>query len=220
MSGRPAMVMQWYENGSATDYLAKKNPNADRIQLILDVARGLAYLHTLQPRPIVHADLKGNNVLITDEGRAVLSDFGLSKVVEDLGRPTGFTLSNPDVAAGPLRWQAPEFLESDDEPATLASDVWSFACTAYELLTGQLPYSHRTRDPQIIRDMGNGVKPCGPLDMEQAALGRFDPRIRQLLDSCWSFSVAGRPCMADVQSQLEVVAACTPASQPSTEENL
>ena len=74
--------MQWYENGSATDYLAKKNANADRLQLVrlyssslypiakimvgnffpwqvLDVARGLAYLHTLNPGPIVHADLKG-----------------------------------------------------------------------------------------------------------------------------------------------------------------
>ena len=74
---------------------------------------------------------KQNNVLITDEGRAVLCDFGLSQVVEDLGRPTGFTLSNPDI--GPVRWQAPEFLEGEDEPATLASDVWSFGCTAFEV---------------------------------------------------------------------------------------
>jgi serine/threonine protein kinase len=72
-----------------------------------------------------------NNVLITDEGRAALCDFGLSQVVEDLGRPTGFTLSNPDV--GPIRWQAPEFLDGEDEAATLMSDVWSFGCTAFEV---------------------------------------------------------------------------------------
>ncbi|KDR73275.1 hypothetical protein GALMADRAFT_72592 [Galerina marginata CBS 339.88] len=197
MSGRPAMVMQWYENGSAAEYLAKKNPNADRLQLILDVARGLAYLHTHKP-PIVHADLKGNNVLITDEGRAVLSDFGLSQVVEDLGRPTGYTLSNPDF--GPIRWQPPEFLENDEEPAMPTSDVWSFGCTAYELLTSRIPYEHRSRDAQVIRDMQKGIKPPGPND-----LLAFDSRVGSLLDSCWSFTPAERPSMTDVQARLEAI---------------
>jgi serine/threonine protein kinase len=199
MSGRPAMVMQWYENGSAAEYLARKNPNADRLQLILDVAHGLAYLHTHKP-PIVHADLKGNNVLITDEGRAALSDFGLSKVVEDLGRPTGYTLSNPDV--GPLRWQAPEFLENDEEPAMLTSDVWSFGCTAYELLTSSIPYAHRIRDAQVIMDMQKRIKPPGPSDVK---LLSFDCRVRSLLDSCWSFSPTERPHMTDIRAQLEAI---------------
>ena len=73
-------------------------------------------------------------MLITDDGRGALCDFGLSQVVEDLGRPTGLTLSNPDV--GPLRWQPPEFLLADidiDELATLTSDVWSYGCTAFEV---------------------------------------------------------------------------------------
>ena len=70
------MVMQWYDNGNAVDYL-RKNPTADRLQLVgtdfpepyknipsnticqvLDVACGLAYLHT-HKHPIIHADLKG-----------------------------------------------------------------------------------------------------------------------------------------------------------------
>ena len=73
------MVMRWYKNGSACEYLSKINPNADRLQLvscgilsfalecqayssshkILDVARGLEYLHTAATPAIVHADLKG-----------------------------------------------------------------------------------------------------------------------------------------------------------------
>ncbi|KAF8154936.1 kinase-like domain-containing protein [Crassisporium funariophilum] len=205
MSGRPAMVMRWYDNGSAADYLARKNPDADRQQLvsttILDVARGLAYLHTHKP-PIIHADLKGNNVLITDDGRAALCDFGLSQVIEDLGRPAGMTLSNPDV--GPLRWQAPEFLEDDDEPAMLTSDVWSYGCTAFELLTSRIPYAHRIRDAQVIRDMQNGVRPSGPADM---SLLPFDPRVQTLLDACWSFIPEQRPRMTEVQAQLEAICA-------------
>jgi len=201
MSGRPAMVMQWYENGSAAEYLAKKNPDADRLQLILDVARGLEYLHTHKP-PIVHADLKGNNVLITDEGRAALCDFGLSQVVEDLGRPTGFTLSNPDV--GPIRWQAPEFLDGEDEAASLLSDVWSFGCTAFELLTSSIPYGHRTRDAQVIRDMQQGTKPSGPTD---ATLLTIDSSVRTLLDACWSFDPVERPDMIRVCTLLKAICA-------------
>ncbi|KAF9477392.1 kinase-like protein [Pholiota conissans] len=200
MSGRPAMVMQWYANGSAADYLANKNPNADRLGLILDVARGLEYLHTHQP-PIVHADLKGNNVLITDDGTAALCDFGLSQVVEDLGRPAGLTMSNPSV--GPLRWQAPE-LSCDDEPTKPTSDVWSFGCTAFELLTSRIPYPHRARDAQVMRDMQNFVKPSGPAD---AALRTFGPRVGALLDWCWSFDPFERPSMTQVRVELESICA-------------
>ncbi|KAF8175098.1 kinase-like domain-containing protein [Pholiota molesta] len=198
MSGRPAMVMQWYDNGSAAEYLATKNPNADRLGLILDVARGLEYLHTHSP-PIVHADLKGNNVLITDDGTAALCDFGLSQVVEDLGRPAGLTMSHPNV--GPLRWQAPE-LSSDDEPTKQTSDVWSYGCTAFELLTSQIPYPHRTRDVQVMKDMQNNVKPPGPADM---ALIPFGPCVATLLDSCWSFDPIERPCMTQVRADLESI---------------
>ncbi|KAF9043328.1 kinase-like domain-containing protein [Panaeolus papilionaceus] len=197
MANRPAMIMQWYKNGSAAEYLAKKNPRADRLQLILDVARGLAYLHTHQP-PIVHADLKGNNVLITDEGQGVLCDFGLSEVMEDLGRPAGMTLSNPDF--GPLRWQAPEFMKEDDEPATPSSDVWSYGCTAFELLTGRIPYGHRTRDALVIQDMQSKRKPPGPADV---CLLAFDSRVRDLLDWCWNFEPSQRPSMTQVVTLLE-----------------
>ncbi|KAF8995898.1 kinase-like domain-containing protein [Cyathus striatus] len=169
------------------------------MSLILDVARGLNYLHTHNP-PVIHGDLKGNNVLITDEGRAVLSDFGLSQVLDDLGHPTGFTLSHPD--AGPLRWQAPEFMEEDDLiPAQLSGDIWSFGCTAYEFLTGNFPYAHRNRDGLVFKDMREGIKPWGPIGMEVKS--ERDCKMRDLLDSCWCFCPEQRPTMAEVIVQLE-----------------
>ncbi|PPR05804.1 hypothetical protein CVT26_010154 [Gymnopilus dilepis] len=197
MSGRPAMVMQWYDNGNAVDYL-RKNPTADRLQLVLDVACGLAYLHTHR-HPIIHADLKGNNVLITDEGRAAICDFGLSKVLEDLGCPSGFSLSNPGI--GPLRWLAPELMEDDEQPAIPASDVWSFGCTAFELLTGLMPYPHCLHDPKVVLEVQNRVKPSGP-DMHEQFV-KLDIRVRSLLESCWSFTPAERPVMKDIQECLQ-----------------
>lgn len=123
----------------------------DWLNQIHDISLGLNYLHTL-PAPIVHGDVKGvgvslncsrctrpnsgdiqNNVLITDDGRAVLTDFGLSKVIEDKTCPSGNTTGS---TPGAIRWQAPESfndIDSDSARYALASDVWSFSCTIYEV---------------------------------------------------------------------------------------
>ena len=78
-----------------------------------------------------------NNVLITRSGRAVLTDFGLSQVIEDLMGPSGNTTST---IQGSVRWQAPELMLDDDNnqktKLTSSTDVWSFACTAYEVSWG------------------------------------------------------------------------------------
>ena len=132
---------------------------------VKDVCRGLRYLHTLL---VVHGDLKGvgtftsvkahltrmntqNNILIDDDGHAVLTDFGLSKVIEELTGPTGNTTS---MLGGTIRWQAPELIfdehEEDEEGdsrksgpfPSLSSDVWSFACTAYEVKIFQIKSNH------------------------------------------------------------------------------
>ena len=75
-----------------------------------------------------------NNVLITRACHAVLTDFGLSQVIDDLRGPSGNTTT---MVQGSIRWQAPEIVLDDEDnqklQLTFASDVWSFACTAYEV---------------------------------------------------------------------------------------
>lgn len=75
-----------------------------------------------------------NNVLVAGDCHAVLSDFGLSQVIDDLVGPSGNTTST---LQGSIRWQAPELMLDDESNQTLrltfSSDVWSFACTAYEV---------------------------------------------------------------------------------------
>ncbi|KAJ2924641.1 hypothetical protein H1R20_g12446, partial [Candolleomyces eurysporus] len=135
---RPCIVMKWYKNGTAREYL-KTYPEY-RMAMVRDIALGLVYLHTFQP-PIVHGDLKGCNALVTDDGQAVLADFSLSKAIEELTEPTGFTTSGH---GGNVRWIAPELLfdQAEDEKGELdenyatrtrKSDVWSFGCVAYEV---------------------------------------------------------------------------------------
>ncbi|KAF9778328.1 kinase-like domain-containing protein, partial [Thelephora terrestris] len=73
-------VSGWMPNGTLTDYV-NKNPDADRIGLLLDVAKGLAYLHANHN---THGDLKGDNVLVDQSNHARLTDFGFASVVREL----------------------------------------------------------------------------------------------------------------------------------------
>ncbi|KAF9070435.1 kinase-like domain-containing protein [Rhodocollybia butyracea] len=213
MSGRPSLILPWFENGSASEYLKLRNPSADRLRLvsdvILDVAEGLKYLHTYKPAPIVHGDLKGNNILITDDGHATLTDFGLSQVIEDLVGPTGITPSNTE--AGPIRWQSPEFISDISETCRpqLPGDVWSFGCTAYELLTGNVPYYFRLRDPAIICDIQNGVKPPGVENDRLCGEGG----IWKLLNDCWITDPTKRIQMTQVVPRLKELCSSSTVSE-------
>ncbi|KDQ59255.1 hypothetical protein JAAARDRAFT_33978 [Jaapia argillacea MUCL 33604] len=201
MNERPAMVMQWYSNGSAVEYL-QSHPNESRRRLIWNMIEGLSYLHESNP-PIVHGDLKGHNILISDDGHAVLSDFGLSRVVQDLGgSPSGNTTGS---LAGSVRWAAPELLESgEDEDSlprhTLATDIWAFACTAFELSSGKLPYWRRVNDCRVIHDIIEGTKP-GKAD--DGSIPHVGKDIWQLLEFCWVWDPPKRPSIRDVVSELQ-----------------
>lgn len=75
-----------------------------------------------------------NNVLVTADFHAVLTDFGLSQVIGDL---VGSSASTTNTIAGSVRWQAPELVLEDENNQTIrlsfSSDIWAFACTAYEV---------------------------------------------------------------------------------------
>ena len=97
-------------------------------RIALDVARGLAYLHS---RGIVHLDVKSLNVLLAHDLTAKLADCGAARA---LGDRDGATLTSP---AGTLAWMAPEVMTGDR--ATDKADVYSFGVLLWELSTGERP---------------------------------------------------------------------------------
>jgi serine/threonine protein kinase len=150
--------------------------------------------------------LKGNNILITDERRAILSDFGLSQVIEDLMGPTGITPSCTE--GGPVRWQSPECVMDFSETyrPQLPGDVWSFGCTAYELLTNQVPYHFRRRDSTVIHDIEAGVLPPGEEENDQH---RGDGGIWDLMNDCWIYEPTQRIQMTEVVRRLKALCSST-----------
>ncbi|KAG8943695.1 hypothetical protein FRC03_002352 [Tulasnella sp. 419] len=123
----PCMVAPWYENGNLPDYMSRF-PDIDRTQMVLESINGLVYLHSRDP-PIVHGDLKASNILVDDEGHARITDFGLSRIVEE--GHTGWTTSTG--ISGTHRWMAPELLLTERSKPTIAADVYSITLLALEV---------------------------------------------------------------------------------------
>jgi serine/threonine protein kinase len=195
-----AMVSPLCDNGAVLQYLGI-NPQANRLKIIIGVARGLKYLHS---RDVVHGDLKGHNVLMSDDGIPLLADFGRSKFIDHRGFTTSF--------AGSARYLAPELVSDepdiDDSAAayeaveeqtpaanlTKETDVFAFSMVALEILTGQIPYFYLRQDSTVIALVQEGTRP----DRDRCLPTTFTEPMWMLLVNCWKADPKERPDMKNV----------------------
>lgn len=204
------MVSLWYDNGTICEYV-KRNPDANRLKLLIQVASGIAYLHGFKPI-IIHGDLKGGNILIDDYGYAIISDFGLSKVMEET-IPKSDSKNGTSFFAGSTRWMAPELilaLVEDDgciPPITTHSDVYAFASVCLEVATGQLPYAGRSNDHSVTVDIIRGIKPTRGVALELIGMKlTCAESFWAILDRCWNQHGPLRPTMPEMLAFLEGMA--------------
>ncbi|TDL23370.1 kinase-like protein [Rickenella mellea] len=181
-------VSPWMENQDAMTYL-KAQPHINRLKLLTEVASGLEYLHLLD---IVHGDLRGGNILISELGTACLQNIGT--VVASGG--TDFAMT-----AQSIRWMPPDILatEEDDHPFTgfsTCSDVWGFGMTILEIHTGATPFSDVKLDATVMRKICQGKLPTRPTT---DVIGND---IWNICVSCWGFTPQARPTMKSVLQRL------------------
>ncbi|EIW77962.1 kinase-like protein [Coniophora puteana RWD-64-598 SS2] len=218
-----AMVSPWCNNGTIMHYLEKVDPSADRVDLLVQIASGISYLHNYKP-VVIHGDLKGNNVLIDDHGRPLVTDFGLSSVLEDFNETLPARVGT-SCFAGSTRWMyvppphimAPELLQALVEEdwhtpprITPSSDVYAYASLALEVATGQVPYPHRRTDHAIIVDVVmRGVRPARPAPGAAAEcflrLPGDGAAFWDVVERCWGDAEV-RPGMGEVCETLRRIA--------------
>lgn len=200
----PCIVTEYCARGSLTDvlrggkYFSAKASLLDwprRLNMALDAAKGMLYLHAHNP-PIIHRDLKSPNLLVDRYWRVKVSDFNLSKLLEEGSVMSSMAATNP-------RWLAPEILTGND--ATFSSDVYSFAIVMWELLTWELPWGS-TNPWQIVSMVTEGRRLEIP---PRAALPGPDTSAFDGLDSyvglicrCWAQDPENRPSFQEIIAEL------------------
>jgi serine/threonine-protein kinase len=165
------IVMEFVEGTDLKTLIAAQAPlPVERAVAIAEqVARGLAAAHRAG---MVHRDIKPQNVIVTPDGRARITDFGIAK------SRLSTALTETGVSFGTVDYLSPE--QAQGRPATAQSDVYALGVTIFELLTGRLPFSgdsavavamkHVAEPPPLPR----GLNPAIPVGLEALILRALD----------------------------------------------
>ncbi|KAG0558632.1 hypothetical protein KC19_10G042400 [Ceratodon purpureus] len=188
----------------------------EAVHIIKRIAQGMRFLHY---RDVVHRDLKASNVLVPHHPGSIdvkIADFGLSQFIDPSGESSAGHV-------GSRYWRAPELLplpgaessgvvEEDqpmrdgngDEPKRYdlkAADVYSFAMTCYEVLSGEVPLADEDRNLgqtavklAVIRD---GLRPTLPADLNSD--------LKQLIEECWVGKPEKRPNFSSICEKLQTI---------------
>ncbi|KQK05701.1 probable leucine-rich repeat receptor-like protein kinase At5g49770 [Brachypodium distachyon] len=208
------LVYEFVSNGTLRENLVVRGSYLDwkkRLRIALGSARGLAYLHELADPPIIHRDVKSTNILLDDNLKAKVADFGLSKLVADTEKGHVSTQ-----VKGTLGYLDPEYYMT--QQLSEKSDVYSFGVVMLELVSGRQPIE---KGKYIVREVRQAIDPA---DRDHYGLRAIvDPAIRdaartagfrrfvQLAMQCVDESAAARPAMGTVVKEVEAMLLNEPA---------
>ncbi|KAJ2931367.1 hypothetical protein H1R20_g5738, partial [Candolleomyces eurysporus] len=157
------IFLEYVPGGSVATLLSNYGAFEENLvrNFVRQILQGLDYLHE---RDIIHRDIKGANILVDNKGGVKISDFGISKKVDDnlLG---GNRLHRPSLQ-GSVFWMAPEVVKQTGH--TKKADIWSVGCLVVEMLTGEHPWAQLTQ-MQAIFKIGSSAKPAIPSDISAEA---------------------------------------------------
>lgn len=157
------IVMEYVDGGALSDLIDADNPpSVDHVLRIAhDIASAMILVHD---QNIIHRDIKPANILMTRDGRAKLTDFGMARFTY-MAR-----LTNLNMMVGSMMYMSPEQFKTGE--AVPASDIWAYGVTIYEVLTGKKPFK---LPHMIVTEPHISVTTARP-DVPEA--------VSQLLDDC------------------------------------
>ncbi|KAA8536322.1 hypothetical protein F0562_028800 [Nyssa sinensis] len=209
------LVYEYLPNGSLWDRLhtchKKEMDWLVRYEIALGAARGLEYLHHGCDRPVIHRDVKSSNILLDEEMKPRIADFGLAKIVQ-ANAAKDFT----HIVAGTHGYIAPEYAYTCK--VTEKSDVYSFGVVLMELVTGKRPVEPEFGDSKdIVQWICSQMSSIGSLiELVDAgiseALKQDAIKVLRIAIHCTANFPAVRPSMRMVVQMLEEAEPCTLSS--------
>jgi serine/threonine protein kinase len=183
------LVMEYYPKGSMADVL-RKEPDLHfitRVSLIKDIAEGVMNMHTNYG---IHRDIAARNILVDEDYRAYISDFGKTRFSREQ-----YAQTHDKIVA--VKWASPEsFSKGEEMTYSVFTDVWAFGVTVYEILTNEEPY----------RDVSHAdmIKILGKREGKFLSLGDvFDDELCNMVDVCLSWKPEDRSDMEEHYVVLE-----------------
>jgi WD40 repeat protein/serine/threonine protein kinase len=176
--GLPYLVSEFVQGVTLADLLSARRPGfREAAELVAAVADALHYAHK---QGVVHRDVKPSNIMIGDDGRPCVMDFGLAK--RDAGE---ITMTVEGQVLGTPAYMSPEQARGQGHAVDGRGDVYSLGVVLYQLLTGDLPFrgSQRMLFHQVLHDeprSPRGLNDCIPRDLETICLKAMakEPRRR------------------------------------------
>lgn len=205
-----SIVTQWCEGSSLYQHLHVQETKFELLTLIeisRQTAQGMDYLHA---KNIIHRDMKSNNIFLHDDLTVKIGDFGLATVKTRWAGSQQFLQPS-----GSILWMAPEVIRMQEEnPYSFQSDVYAFGIVSYELLTGQLPYTHLNNKDQIVFMVGRGQ-----LRPDLNNLRSDTPKaLRRLVEDCIKLNRDERPLFRQILASLESLLRSLPKIHRSASE--
>lgn len=161
--GQHFFAMELIEGRPLTEYAQLSRLTlTDRLHLFARVCEAIQYAHQ---RGVIHRDLKPANILVDDDGKPHVLDFGLARFLDhhmDVTR----SLPQGQVLLGTLPYMSPEQTRSEGQDLDIRTDVYSLGVILYEMLTGQYPYEVTGQLAEVLRNIAE-AQPARPSTIQR-----------------------------------------------------
>lgn len=213
--GLTYMVMRYIPEGTLSNLMGQPISNERVVRLIGAMARALDYAHK---QGVVHRDIKPSNILIDKNGEALLTDFGIAKMMETTGATQ---LTGAGSVLGTPAYMSPE--QAKGQTVDGRSDIYSLGVVLYELLTGQQPFRADTPLAVVLKHVSEPLAPPRtvkadiPEPLERIVLKAMAKDPAQRYQSAGEMEQALNTALQEVAGTIKTVTV-PPAAKPPTQD--
>lgn len=194
------IVLEYVPGGSIANMLQQFGSFEEKLtrRFTMQILRGVEYLHA---KGIIHRDIKGGNVLVSNEGVAKLADFGCSRQVTQMC--TASMEESLQAIRGSVPWMAPEMIKQTGQ--TFTSDIWSVGATVIEMGTGKPPWPEFRNNLAALFHVATSTTPPTPP-------AHFSDKCKTFLKRCFCMDPKERPAASTLASDPFIAVVGSPSA--------